>query len=241
MTPRQRIGGAANGGPPDPASITDARRVQILRAAARVIGERGFGDTRITDVSRAAGVSSALVIYYFGTRDRLLTEALRYSEDVFYETISERLSALPTAASRLEEIVRLSCEPSGQNGMPGSWVLWLDLWAQAVRHPEVSRDREELDQRWRRTVSTVVQEGLEGGEFQPVDVEEFALMLTALLDGLAVQVTLRDPVVHPEQAFAVAMTVCRNRLGPAWEDAPLRVLPRPAAGPPGRRPRSVGE
>ena len=229
MTPRQRIGGVT-----DPPSVTDARRLQILHAAAQVIGERGFGDTRVTDVSRAAGVSSALVIYYFGTRDRLLTEALRHSEDVFYATISERLSELPSAARRLEEIVRLSCEPGGVDGMPGSWVLWLDVWAQAVRHPEVSRDREELDQRWRQTVSAVVQEGLERGEFQPVDVEEFSLLLTALLDGLAVQVALRDPVVDPARAFAVAMAVCRDRLGPAW-DAPPPMLPRPTVGTSGRR------
>lgn len=57
----------------------------MLRAAAELICERGFGDTRIADVAKRAGVSSALVIYYFGTRDRLLVDALRYSEESFYE------------------------------------------------------------------------------------------------------------------------------------------------------------
>ena len=72
----------------EPAPATEqneARRIEMLRAAAELICERGFGDTRIADVAKRAGVSSALDIYYFGTRDRLLVDALRYSEESFYE------------------------------------------------------------------------------------------------------------------------------------------------------------
>ena len=57
----------------------DLRREQMLRAAAEIIGERGFSETRIADVAARADASPALVIYYFGTKDRLLTEALRFS------------------------------------------------------------------------------------------------------------------------------------------------------------------
>ena len=72
----------------EPAPATESnepRRIEMLRAAAELICERGFGDTRIADVAKRAGVSSALVIYYFGTRDRLLVDALRHSEESCYE------------------------------------------------------------------------------------------------------------------------------------------------------------
>ena len=62
----------------------DERREQMLRAALEVIVERGYADTRITDVAERTGTSPALVIYYFKTRDQLLTEAIRYSEDSWY-------------------------------------------------------------------------------------------------------------------------------------------------------------
>ena len=55
-----------------------------LRAALEVIVERGYADTRIADVAERTGTSPALVIYYFKTRDQLLTEAIRYSEDAWY-------------------------------------------------------------------------------------------------------------------------------------------------------------
>ena len=65
----------------------------MLRAAAEIIGERGFSETRIADVARRSDASPALVIYYFGTKDQLLTEALRFSEDLFYADVAEQLRA----------------------------------------------------------------------------------------------------------------------------------------------------
>src|ERR1700753_4410729 len=67
-----------------------ARREQLLRAALEIIVTRGYADTRIADVAEHAGISPALVIYYFKTRDQLLTEALRYSEDAWYATGTQR-------------------------------------------------------------------------------------------------------------------------------------------------------
>src|ERR1700709_13685 len=75
----------------------EARRVQMLRAAAELIGERGFGETRIADVAKRANASSALVIYYFGTRERLLVDALRYSEENFYDNAKKMLAEVPSA------------------------------------------------------------------------------------------------------------------------------------------------
>ena len=93
----------------EPAPATEnnePRRIEMLRAAAELICERGFGDTRIADVAKRAGVSSALVIYYFGTRDRLLVDALRYSEESGYEAMEQKLAEISSATG--------SAVPAGQ-------------------------------------------------------------------------------------------------------------------------------
>lgn len=209
----------------------DDRREQILLAAARVIAERGFGETRVTDVARSAGISSGLVIYYFGTRDQLLTEALRYSEDRFHAAMSAHLGSFASPPHRLAELVRLSCAPHPLDDLPGSWVLWFDLWAQSVRHSGLAADREELDHRWRASVADIVRDGQAAGDFAGVDPARFALSLTALLDGLAVQVALGDPVVSPELALSVAIDHCARWLGPGIADAVAPAGPGPARSP----------
>ena len=101
----------------EPAPATEnneARRIEMLRAAAELICERGFGDTRIADVAKRAGVSSALVIYYFGTRDRLLVDALRYSEESFYEAAEKMLAEVKSLRDRLSLLIQWTCEPEAR-------------------------------------------------------------------------------------------------------------------------------
>ncbi len=137
-------------------SAADLRRDAMLRAALEVIAERGFPETRIADVAEQAGTSPALVIYYFTTKDNLLTEAMRLAEDLWYDLGARRMEVIDSAAGRLEEIVAMTCLPEADAELPDSWALWLDLWAQSVRHPEVARVREEFDAHWRETITDIV-------------------------------------------------------------------------------------
>jgi AcrR family transcriptional regulator len=200
----------------DSADTADQRRVQMLRAAIAVIEERGFPDTRIADVARRAGTSPALVIYYFKTKDQLLTEALRYAEDTWYEAGLTRMAAIPSAAGRLEELVAMTCLPESDVQPATSWLLWLDLWAQSVRLPEVASVRQKFDERWRETIIALVLAGQEAGEFGPVDPDDFAVSLSALLDGLAIQIALDDTAVTPARAFQLSMAFVAGQLGFAW-------------------------
>jgi AcrR family transcriptional regulator len=203
----------------------------MLVAAAELIAQRGFSETRIADVAERVGASPALVIYYFGTKDSLLTGALRYSEDSFYAAADEMLARTASLRQRLEMLVRLTCIPQDDE-LPGAWGLWFDLWNQALRHPEVARDRIEFDQRWRDTISRVVRDGIEAGEIEPLDADGFAVTFSALLDGLSIQVALLDPVVDPDRAFTIAMTFAARELGLEWppSNGRKKIQGRPNSG-----------
>jgi AcrR family transcriptional regulator len=206
----------------DPAPATEnnePRRIEMLRAAAELICERGFGDTRIADVAKRAGVSSALVIYYFGTRDRLLVDALRHSEESFYEAAEKMLAEIPSVHERLSLLVQWTCVPEAGDEIPGAWGLWFDLWAQAFRHDEIKAGRAELDARWR----TMIIEAVKSDEIDSsVDVRMFALEFSALLDGLSIQVALEDPEVDSAIAYDIAMRFAERELTLPAKKRPVR-------------------
>src|ERR1700745_601748 len=191
-------------------------RGPMLHAALEVIVERGYPDTRITDVAERAGASPALVIYYFKTRHPLRTEALRYSEDRWYATATGRMEAISTSAGQLEEFIAMMCLPEQEGGPEDSWLLWLDLWAQSPRTPAVAAIRQKIDERWRETIRTLVLTGQEAGEFAAVDADDFAAMLSARLYGFVVPIALDDPVTGPRQAFELSMQFASGRLGFRW-------------------------
>ena len=203
----------------------DTRREEMLRAAVDVIAERGFADTRIADVAERAGSSPALVIYYFQTKDNLLTEAVRLAEDLWYDFGYRRMDAVTDATGRIAVVIDTMFVPPSDLGFPPLGALWVELWARSLRHPEVARVREEFDAQWRQVIADVVVQGQTEGAFGPVDPAEFATALSALLDGLSVQLALADPAVDPSTAFRIAMGYASGRLGFVW--APDEGVPVP--------------
>jgi AcrR family transcriptional regulator len=206
-------------GPADGQAGTD-RREQLLRSALEVIVARGYADTRIADVAEHAGTSPALVIYYFKTRDQLLTEALRYSEDKWYAAGTQRLDNIDTAVGRLTELIAMTCLPDTDPAARSEWLLWLDLWALSPRNQGVATVRRKFDERWRQTISSMVLAGQESGEFAAsADADEFAVTLSALLDGMAIQIALEDPDIPPNRAYDLAMRYAAGHLGFSWESS----------------------
>jgi AcrR family transcriptional regulator len=189
------------------------RRDAILVAAAEVIGERGIGATRITDVAARAGVSAGLAVYYFKSKDRLLAEALLAAEDRFYARTVTDLAEMARAADRLVRLIELSCPLLDEEDDYAEWTLWIQLWAQALHDPAVRDTREQLDRRWRETIATIVRDGRRQLEFAPIDVDDFVLRLTALIDGLVVQVLLGDPEISAQRMRGVVVGMAARELG----------------------------
>ena len=55
----------------------DARRDQILRAAARLFSQRPYSDVSISDIAGEAGIARGLLHHYFGSKRELYLEVVR--------------------------------------------------------------------------------------------------------------------------------------------------------------------
>jgi len=192
--------------------IDHIRKPQLLAAAAEVIGERGFGSTRVADVAERAGTSPPAVIYWFGSKDELLTSALTFDEDRFDGAVTERLAGLEHPRDRLRALIEACAAEYDCR-------LWIELWGRALRDRGAAVARQRLDDRWRDRIAEVVRAGQELGEFAGEDGEDVAAIIASLLDGLAVQATLGDSGITPERmrdlAFSAAEPLLDCELGAA--------------------------
>ena len=184
------------------------RRPELLAAAAAVIRARGLENARVADVAEQAGTSAPSVLYYFASKAELLKEALTSAEENFYEDLAIELPQIESARERLIRIVQYGAGEGDYDA-----ALWMELWARALRDPELAATRAELDGRWRRTIAAVVRYGQERGEFGSADPEGFAVLLASLLDGLAVQIALRDMEVTPDRVRELALKLAERELG----------------------------
>ena len=187
--------------------LDHVRRPAILGAAAEVIRERGLENARVSDVAERVGTSAPSILYYFASKAELLKEALTSAEERYYEELELELDGIESARERL---VRIVAGGAGEGDYDAA--LWMELWAKALRDPELAIVRAELDGRWRQTIAEVVSYGQERGEFGDADPTEFAVLLASLLDGLAVQIALSDMEVTPERAEQLSLRLAEREL-----------------------------
>lgn len=196
-------------------AATKDRHQEILDAAARVITGRGLAETRISDIAEQAGVSPGLILYYFESKDRLLSEALTFANDQFYLRTSREIRRLPSAVDQLRRLVDLSVPGYlPEYGRLDEWALWIEVWVRALRDADMAKDREVLDERWRSQLADIIRAGKDSGEFtSEVDTEDLAIRLAGLIDGLAIQVVMNDSKITTTKMHSTVMEVASHLLG----------------------------
>ena len=120
------------------------------------------------------------------------------------------------------------------------WILWVELWLRAVRHPELRPTAGDLYERMRAWFADAIAAGAKAGEFDSAaDPDRIADRILALCDGFGVRSLLGD--LEIERARAEVWAVVSRDLG-VDPYAPRALIGCCAgraarrAGPPGRRP-----
>jgi AcrR family transcriptional regulator len=171
-------------------------RERILAAAVRRIAREGIDDVRIARIAIDAGVSPSLIHYHFASREALLAEALEYS---YTHAGDVRISSgeLPAAShgERLQSMID-QCLPTTP-ALEEDWVLWVELWLRAVRHPELRLVAEELYARLHSWFVEEIAAGVESGEFDRCDPDEVADRTLALIDGYGIRALIGDSAATP--------------------------------------------
>lgn len=195
-----------------PAAATERRaRERILAAAVERIARDGIDEVRIARIAMDAGVSTSLVHYHFETREALLEQALEFS----YELAGDVRLADAEAAG-LDGVARLAAMVDQFLPYPGllerDWILYVELWLRAVRHPEMRPTAARLYERMRAWFAAAIADGIERGELTAAaEPERLADRVLALADGYGVRVLFGD--LDVQDARREIWTALRQDLG----------------------------
>ncbi|PIM66132.1 TetR family transcriptional regulator, partial [Streptomyces sp. JV178] len=151
------------------------RREELLRAAIEQIEARGVAAVRIADVAASLGVSNALVLYHFSTKEKLVAEAFRYAAEGDLAHLRKLIARRTTALRRLRAAVRWYA-PTGQ---AKGWRLWIEGWAVPLPDPTLREVTRDLDLEWKAALTGLIEEGAAATEFHCAYPHASALRLTA--------------------------------------------------------------
>jgi hypothetical protein len=104
------------------------------------------------------------------------------------------------------------CLPTSPS-LEEDWVLWVELWLRAVRHPELRPVAEKLYGRMRHWFAAEIAAGVQDGEFGACYPDEIADRLLALIDGFGIRTLLGDSSVPLQRARETLWTALDSELG----------------------------
>ncbi|NBE56036.1 TetR/AcrR family transcriptional regulator [Streptomyces boluensis] len=162
-------------------------RERILEEVMAAVAEHGLAELTMAALGRRLGMSGGHILYYFGSKDRIFLEALRWSEGLLADERRALLARRTPADRKLDQFLGLYL-PRGPRDP--RWMLWIELWARTPADETLREAQDDLDAGWRDDLAALLARGVRQGRFAEHDTAATATQLLALLDGLSTRLVL---------------------------------------------------
>lgn len=168
-----------------PTQTRSPREMEIIRSAYRTMAHSGSHRISLREVATEAGVSKALLLYHFGTKEALLFAAMKWA----LERTAVRIRGGLESASRPREQIGALIDAIFVDAEANRefYLFYLDLVEHASRSPGFGELSGMLDRIINGLFAEVIGNGVTDGVFSVDDVDVAARHMRALIEGTFLQ------------------------------------------------------
>ena len=183
----------------------EARRQQILTAAAQCFREHGFHGASISRISRLAGMSAGHIYHYFENKEAIIAAIVE--QDL--ESLLQMTAELRAACDVHQAMIARAAKGVIEQLDPQTAGLKLEIVAEASRNPRVAEIVRNADAASRKSLGETIRivrqsAGHEDDEFAIASMTE---VVATLFEGLLLR-TLRHPQLdHAQLALQVQAAI----------------------------------
>jgi len=166
---------------------TDQKRELILDAAMRCLARFGMMKVTLDDIAKVLGMNKASLYYYYENKEALFIDALERESLRFFEQVEKNFQSITTATEKMYSMVR-TFHAYFRNRAE---VLELNVQAMSENHHLIQK----LDRRLREKnidfLRDLIQQGINAGEFRPVDAGQVARIVRIIFDSSRFETLLK--------------------------------------------------
>jgi AcrR family transcriptional regulator len=173
-------------------AITDnpAVRERLLAEALRLFTERGYAATTVREIVQGAGVSKPVLYYYFGSKEGLYLEIMEGISQAFEQRLAAPQQTGGSVRQRLLQLFS-GIFVGAQENLQAVRLAYSIFFGPPQGAPFI--DFNQFFDRILAMVETLIAEGVQRGEFRPVDNNALAWVLVGCHNTI-----LEEQVCRPQ-------------------------------------------
>jgi AcrR family transcriptional regulator len=180
--------------------VSEERKSQILEAATAVFARMGFQQSRMEDIASQAGLSKGALYLYYKSKDAVIAALLRsfFTQEFKHLQHFVEVERPEPVSQQILLLTRQLIDAMGW--MEKLMPIAFEFYALAGRDKETQQFLQGYFRDFRAALASLIQRGIERGEFRAGSAETFAVTLTALYEGMAL-LSFTDPhgLAWPQQ------------------------------------------
>lgn len=191
----------------------EVRKAELIAATAACLAGKGVAGTSVREVAARAGVSPGLIRHYFGGIDNLVLETYRHVGDKVARAVDEAVAcAGADPDARLDAFLAANFAPPILDADLLS--TWLAFWSLVRRDEAVRAVHGEIYAANRRQLEGLLAAAAAKAG-RSLDVRLAAVGITALVDGLWLELCLDPATFEPGEAVGLVRKAVQAALAGA--------------------------
>ncbi|AYY12242.1 TetR/AcrR family transcriptional regulator [Actinobacteria bacterium YIM 96077] len=169
------------GGRKPPSFIEQARRAQIIEAAAETVAAVGYANASLAQIAEHAGISKSVISYHFAGKNELLERLVHEFFEDAGAYMERHLEAEATARGRIRTWIE------SQLSFFGSHRTRFLAMAEIVtnhRRPDGSKPFSDLDEEEVAELAKILEIGQANGEVRDLDPRAAAVIIGKSIEGV---------------------------------------------------------
>jgi AcrR family transcriptional regulator len=186
------------------------KKEALFKAAAGLFARNGFEATTTVQIANAAKATEPMIYYHFNGKDDLFTQIFERASKQYFSRLKHLPRDMDTQFEKIANLISLHFE--FVHDMPNETYLIASTCPAKLNDPQSICKRIVDKQRFWLTdyLTTCIEKGVRGGEFQTIAVSSTVNIIIALLNGLMRQRSLGLGKVEGLKEETIAF--CRRSL-----------------------------
>ena len=165
---------------------SDEKKQHILKTIRKLLADKGFAGTTISQVAQEAGISRGLLHYYYKNKEDMLAHVIRANMEMSIEMIGGIFYQAKSADQLASKIVKLLRDVIEND--PDFFKVFFLSWAIGRQNRIIARELQSLYGRFRKAV----EKGLKHAQAQKMitprlPIAGLAALITGIIDGMGLQ------------------------------------------------------